>query len=158
MSGFDATAAVDAKTTAPPVHPVVPPATQGAPPPAPDAITKALAEIAQELANLNSGQAHLSAQQVSMQSRLANVESHLASSSAAAMPQGFPYGLLGPPIRCNCLSELAQLPFHSTVEDYQEHFNALVYHNANLEVYQKADLFMGGLPEHIHIDVELQEP
>jgi len=86
---------VDAKTTAPPVHPVVPPATQGAPPPAPDAITKALAEIAQQLATLNAGQAWLFAQQASMQSCLATVESHQASSSAAAMPQVFPYGLPG---------------------------------------------------------------
>ena len=64
----------------------------------------------------------------------------------------------GSSIRCNCLSELARLPFHSTVENYQESFNALVCHNANLEARQKADLFMGGLPEHIHVDVELREP
>ena len=54
----------------------------------------------------------------------------------------------------NRLSKLARLPCHSTVEDYQERFNALVSNNANLEACQKADLFMGGLPEHIHVDVE----
>ncbi|XP_066374518.1 uncharacterized protein [Miscanthus floridulus] len=64
----------------------------------------------------------------------------------------------GPPVRCNRLSELAWFPFHTTVEDYHEHFNALVCHNPNLEPRQKADLFMGGLLEHIHVDVELRAP
>lgn len=36
------------------------------------------------------------------------------------------------------------------LEDYLEHFNALVWHNPNLEPRQKTDLFVGGLSEHIH--------
>lgn len=31
----------------------------------------------------------------------------------------------GPTVRSNRLSELAQLPWQGTVQDYQEHFNAL---------------------------------
>jgi hypothetical protein len=79
---------VDAKTAVPPVP-------QGAQPPPPNAITKALVKIAQQLAHLNARQAHLSVQQTSMHSRLATVESHQASSSATAMPHGFPYGMPG---------------------------------------------------------------
>ena len=50
------------------------------------------------------------------------------------------------------------MPFQTTVEDYQERFNALVCHNPNLEPCQKADLFVGGLPEHIRVDVKLRAP
>jgi hypothetical protein len=64
----------------------------------------------------------------------------------------------GPPVRCNCLSELAWLPFYNTVQDYQERFNTLVCHNPNLFPQQKVDLFVGGLPEHIRVDVELRAP
>lgn len=64
----------------------------------------------------------------------------------------------GPAIRTNRLAELARLPFYSSVQDYQERFNALVCHNPNLLPAQKADLFVGGLPEHIPIDVELKAP
>jgi hypothetical protein len=46
MSGSDASAKVDAKTTASPTP-------QGAQPPPPDTITKALVKIAQQLAHLN---------------------------------------------------------------------------------------------------------
>jgi hypothetical protein len=34
----------------------------------------------------------------------------------------------------------------------------LVCHNPNLFPQQKADLFMGGLPEHIRVDVKLRAP
>lgn len=35
-----------------------------------------------------------------------------------------------PPIRYNRITELAWLPFHHTVHDYQECFNALVCHTS----------------------------
>ncbi|XP_062182160.1 uncharacterized protein LOC133886488 [Phragmites australis] len=64
----------------------------------------------------------------------------------------------GPPVRINRLAELARLPFLSTVQEYSERFNALLCHARNLSPVQKAELFVGGLPEHIHVDVELREP
>lgn len=58
------------------------------------------------------------------------------------------------PVVCtNHLSELARLPFKSSVQDYQECFNTLVCHNAGLLPRQKADLFVGGLPNHICVNV-----
>jgi hypothetical protein len=41
------------------------------------------------------------------------------------------------------------------VQDYQERFNALVCHMLNLLSIQKADLFIGGPPKHIQVDIEL---
>ena len=64
----------------------------------------------------------------------------------------------GPAIRANRLSELARLPWHGAVQDYQERFNAMVCHTPELSPQQKADLFVGGLPDHIRIDVELRAP
>jgi hypothetical protein len=64
----------------------------------------------------------------------------------------------GPAVRGTRLSELARLPFISTVHDYAERFNAVLCHAHNLSASQKAELFVGGLPDHIRIDVELREP
>jgi hypothetical protein len=64
----------------------------------------------------------------------------------------------GPPVLYNRLSKLARLPFYNTVQDYQERFNTLVCHNPNLFPQQKVDLFMGGQPKHICVEVELQAP
>ena len=64
----------------------------------------------------------------------------------------------GPAIRANRLSELARLPWHCAVQDYQECFNAMVCHTPELSPQQKADLFVGGLPDHIRTDVELRAP
>lgn len=58
-------------------------------------------------------------------------------------------------IRSNRLIELARLPFYAMVQDYQERFNALVCHMLNLLSIQKADLFIGGPPKHIQVDIEL---
>lgn len=49
----------------------------------------------------------------------------------------------GPAIRCNHLPELVRLPFHNTVQDYQERFNELLCHNPQLLPTQKANLFVG---------------
>jgi len=64
----------------------------------------------------------------------------------------------GPAIRSNRLSELARLPWHGTVQDFQERFNSMVCHTPELSPKQKADLFVGGLPDHIRVDVELRTP
>ena len=63
----------------------------------------------------------------------------------------------GPVVRNTRLSELARLPFTSTVQDYSARFNAVLCHARNLSAPQKAELFVGGLPEHIKVDVELRE-
>ena len=63
-----------------------------------------------------------------------------------------------PAVRSNRLSELARLPWLGAIQDYQEHFNPLVCHTPELLSSHKADLFMGGLPNHIRIDVELRAP
>jgi predicted aspartyl protease len=63
-----------------------------------------------------------------------------------------------PAVRTNRLSELARLPFTSSVQEYQERFNELVCHTDNLLPHQKVDLFIGGLPDHIRVDVELCHP
>ena len=56
------------------------------------------------------------------------------------------------------LSELARLPFVSTVQEYIDRFNAILCHARDLSTPQKAELFTGGLPDHIRVDVELRNP
>lgn len=41
------------------------------------------------------------------------------------------------------------------VQDYYDHFNTLVSQTPNLLLVKKVDLFIGGLPEHIWVDIEL---
>jgi hypothetical protein len=64
----------------------------------------------------------------------------------------------GPAVRSNYLSDLARLPWHGTVQEYLECFNALVCHTPEPSPLQKANLFVGGLPDHIRVDVELRAP
>ena len=45
----------------------------------------------------------------------------------------------------------------STVQDYSDRFNAVLCQARNLFAPQKV-LFVGGLPKHIKVDVELREP
>jgi hypothetical protein len=61
-------------------------------------------------------------------------------------------------VRTNRLSELAHLPVTGSVQEYQAHFHDLVCHTDDLLPHQKADLFIGGLPDHIRVDVELCHP
>ena len=56
------------------------------------------------------------------------------------------------------LSELARLPFVSTVQEYIDRFNAILCHARDLSTPQKAELFTGGLLDHIRVDVELRNP
>jgi hypothetical protein len=64
----------------------------------------------------------------------------------------------GTPLRQNALGELARLSFRTTVEDYQDRFMALLCHVAPLAPEQQVQLFTAGLPDPIHIDVELLNP
>jgi hypothetical protein len=51
------------------------------------------------------------------------------------------------------------LPFTSTVQEYVERYNTVLYHtDDDLGPRQKAKLFVGGLPEHIRVDVEMRHP
>jgi hypothetical protein len=64
----------------------------------------------------------------------------------------------GPAVRGSCLAELGRLQFTSTVQDYADCFNAVLCHARNLDTVQKAELFVGGLLDHIRVDVELRAP
>jgi hypothetical protein len=64
----------------------------------------------------------------------------------------------GPPVRGSRLAELGRLPFLTTVQDYADRFQALACHAPGVTGQQRADLFVGGLPDNIRVDVELQAP
>jgi len=64
----------------------------------------------------------------------------------------------GPPTRGSRLAELGRLPFTSTVQDFADRFQAVACHAQNLSSRQRAKLFVGGLPDHIRVDVELRDP
>jgi hypothetical protein len=64
----------------------------------------------------------------------------------------------GPPLGTNHLSDLARLPFRGTVADYQEAFLARMAHAGPLSPAQQVQLFIGGLPDPIRTNVELQGP
>ncbi|XP_051229036.2 uncharacterized protein [Lolium perenne] len=64
----------------------------------------------------------------------------------------------GPPIRGSCLAELGRLAFTTTVQDFADRFQALACHAPGVTGQQRAELFIGGLPDHIRVDVELQAP
>jgi hypothetical protein len=64
----------------------------------------------------------------------------------------------GPPLTTNHLAELARLPFTSDVATYLDAFQARMAHAGRLAPLQQAQLFTGGLPDHIRIDVELHDP
>jgi hypothetical protein len=65
----------------------------------------------------------------------------------------------GPLTQGTHLAELTRLPFTSTVQEYAERYNAVLCHtDDDLGPRQKAKLFVGGLPEHIRVDVEMRHP
>lgn len=64
----------------------------------------------------------------------------------------------GPPVRGSRLAELGRLTFTGTVQDFADRFQALACHAPDVSGRQRADLFIGGLPDHIRVDVELREP
>jgi len=64
----------------------------------------------------------------------------------------------GPPLGTNHLSDLARLQFRGSVADYQEALQARLAHAGYLSPEQQVQLFIGGLPDPIRTDVELQAP
>lgn len=64
----------------------------------------------------------------------------------------------GPPLHTNHLANLARLPFTTSMEAYQEAFQARMAHAGCLSLYQQAQLFAGGLPEYIRVDMEMHDP
>jgi hypothetical protein len=64
----------------------------------------------------------------------------------------------GPPLGTNHLSDLARLTCCNSVKDYQEAFQEHLAHASYLTQLQQVQLFTGGLPDPIRIDVELQAP
>uniref|UniRef100_A0ACD5ULC4 Uncharacterized protein n=1 Tax=Avena sativa TaxID=4498 RepID=A0ACD5ULC4_AVESA len=62
----------------------------------------------------------------------------------------------GPPIRGSRLAELGRLPFTSSVQDFADRFQTLACHAPGVTARQRAELFVGGLPNHISVDQSLQ--
>jgi len=63
----------------------------------------------------------------------------------------------GPALSTNHLADLARLPFGASVDAYMEAFQARLAHAGHLAPLQQAQLFTGGLPEYIWVDVELHD-
>jgi hypothetical protein len=66
--------------------------------------------------------------------------------------------LFGPPIRGSWLAELGRLPFTFSVQDFTDRFQTLVCHAPGVTARQRTELFVGGLPDHIRVDVEMRDP
>ncbi|XP_066384619.1 uncharacterized protein [Miscanthus floridulus] len=64
----------------------------------------------------------------------------------------------GPPIHGSRLVELGRLPFVSTVQEFADRFQAVACHARDVSARQRAELFVGGLPDHIRVDVEMRDP
>ncbi|KAK1613201.1 hypothetical protein QYE76_036874 [Lolium multiflorum] len=64
----------------------------------------------------------------------------------------------GPPVRGSRLVELGRLQFTSSVQDFADRFQSLACHAPGVSARQRAELFVGGLPDHIRVDVEMREP
>nr|XP_020201413.1 uncharacterized protein LOC109787267 [Aegilops tauschii subsp. strangulata] len=62
----------------------------------------------------------------------------------------------GPPIRGSRLAELGRLPFLTSVQEFVDRFQALACHAPGVSARQRAELFVGGLPDHIRVDVEMR--
>jgi len=62
----------------------------------------------------------------------------------------------GPPIYGSRLAELGRLPFHSTVQEFAGRFQTILAHSRDISMRQKAELFVGGLPKHIRVDVAMR--
>lgn len=54
------------------------------------------------------------------------------------------------------LAELGHLLFHSTVQHFVDRFQTILTHSQDISMHQKAELFVGGLPEHIWVDIVMQ--
>nr|XP_051229942.1 uncharacterized protein LOC127347834 [Lolium perenne] len=58
----------------------------------------------------------------------------------------------GPPVRGSRLAELGRLQFTSSVQDFADRFQSLACHAPGVSARQRAELFVGGLPDHIRVD------
>ncbi|KAI5021136.1 hypothetical protein ZWY2020_054700 [Hordeum vulgare] len=56
------------------------------------------------------------------------------------------------------LAKLGRLPFTTSVQDFADCFETLACHAPDITARQRAELFVGGLPDHIRIDVEMRDP
>ncbi|KAK1660738.1 hypothetical protein QYE76_048897 [Lolium multiflorum] len=74
-----------------------------------------------------------------------------------ALPRPLPPSVR-PPICGSRLAELGCLPFTSSVQDFADRFQTLACHAPGVTARQRADLFVGGLPDHIRIDMEMRDP
>ena len=61
-------------------------------------------------------------------------------------------------VRRSRLAELGRLPFTSTVQDFADVFQNLACHAPGVTARQRAELFVGGLPDHIRVDIEMRDP
>ena len=64
----------------------------------------------------------------------------------------------GPPLRSAPLFELADCRHTTTVEDYQDRFQALLPRAGRLEEAQRVQLFTGGLLPPLSLQVQMQNP
>jgi hypothetical protein len=64
----------------------------------------------------------------------------------------------GPPERGSRIAELGRLPFLPTVQEYSDRFLTLLCRARDISPLQKTELYMGGLPEHLRVDVEMRAP
>ncbi|XP_066316099.1 uncharacterized protein [Miscanthus floridulus] len=62
----------------------------------------------------------------------------------------------GPPIYGSWLAELGRLSFHSTVQEFADRFQTILAHSRDISTRQKVELFVGGLLEHIRVDVAMR--
>jgi hypothetical protein len=44
------------------------------------------------------------------------------------------------------------------VQDFADHFQTVACREPGVTARQRAELFVGGLPDHIRVDVEMREP
>ena len=63
-----------------------------------------------------------------------------------------------PLIHGSRLAELGRLPFVSTVQEFSDRFQAVACPARDVSTRQRAELFVGGLPDHILVDVEMRDP
>src|SRR3954465_2737882 len=66
--------------------------------------------------------------------------------------------LFGPTLRGSRLTELGRLAFTTTVQDFADRFQTLACHAPGVSARERADLFLGGLPDYIRVDVDMREP
>lgn len=64
----------------------------------------------------------------------------------------------GPAVGINHLANLSRLEFHGSVAEYQEAFLSKMAHAGFLSPAQQVQLFTGGLPDALRVDIELQAP